>query len=51
MIQASENLEEKEEFLSKTFDEQDEEHKTRLRKKYGKDWSAPDCDECDGWQL
>lgn len=44
-------LEEKEEFLSKTFDEQDEEHKTRLLEKYGKDWGAPDCDECDGWQL
>jgi len=44
-------LEEKEEYVSKTYDEQKEEHKARLLEKYGKDWGAPDCDECDGWQL
>jgi len=44
-------LEEKETFFKKTMEEHKQEDKARLLEKYGKDWGAPDCDKCEGWQL
>lgn len=44
-------LDAKDEWISQTIEQQDTEEKQRIIDTYGKDYGAPECVECDGWQL
>ena len=41
----------KQEWFSTKVEDQDAAEKKRIIDCYGKDWGAPECELCEGWQL